>query len=239
MYAFEAAPLRAALSRLSTANAQGEEYLTDVIGLFVADGLPVGAVVAPAEETAGVNDRVQLAAAHRVLNDRLLTDWMRAGVSVVDPATTWVDAEVELAPDVVLRPGCQLHGRTRVAAGAELGPDCTLTDTVVGAGARVVRAHCEGAEVGAGATVGPFAYLRPGAALGEGAKVGTYVEVKASEIGPGAKVPHLSYVGTRRSAPAPTSVRPRSWPTTTGWPSTARPSAARCAPAATRSWSRR
>ena len=195
VYAFESGPLRDALARLSTANAQGEEYLTDVIGLFVRAGLPVGAVVAPAAETAGVNDRVQLAAAHRVLNDRLLADWMRAGVTVLDPATTWVDAGVELAPDVTLRPGTQLHGDTRVETGADIGPDCTLTDTVVGAGARVVRAQCDGAEVGRGATVGPFAYLRPGARLGPAAKVGTYVEVKASEIGPGAKVPHLSYVG--------------------------------------------
>ncbi len=195
VYAFESGPLRDALSRLSTANAQGEEYLTDVVGLFVAAGLTVGALVADPAETAGVNDRVQLAAAHRAYNDRLLTGWMRAGVTVVDPATTWVDAEVELAPDVVLRPGVQLHGRTRVERGAEVGPDCTLLDTVVGQRARVVRAHCAGAVVGADAEVGPFAYLRPGAMLGAGSKVGTYVEVKASDIGPGAKVPHLSYVG--------------------------------------------
>ena len=195
VYAFESGPLRDALSRLSAANAQGEEYLTDVIGAFAAAGLPVGAVPASAAETAGVNDRVQLAVAHRAYNDRLLADWMRAGVTVIDPATTWVDAEVELAPDVTLRPGVQLHGRTRVERGAEVGPDCTLTDTLVGAGARIVRAHCAGAEVGPGASVGPFAYLRPGARLGPGAKVGTYVEVKASELGTDAKVPHLSYVG--------------------------------------------
>jgi bifunctional UDP-N-acetylglucosamine pyrophosphorylase / glucosamine-1-phosphate N-acetyltransferase len=195
VYAFEAAPLRAELSRLSTANAQGEEYLTDVVGAFVAAGRTVGAVVATAEETAGVNDRVQLAAAHRAYNDRLLLDWMRAGVTVLDPATTWVGAEVVLEPDAVLHPGVQLHGRTTVAAGAEVGPDSTLTDTEVGPGARVVRSHCAGARVGAGASVGPFAYLRPGAVLGEKAKVGTYVEVKASELGAGAKVPHLSYVG--------------------------------------------
>ena len=195
VYAFESGPLRDALTRLSTANAQGEEYLTDVVGLFVGAGLTVGALVADPAETAGVNDRVQLAAAHRAYNDRLLTGWMRAGVTVVDPATTWVDAEVELAPDVVLRPGVQLHGRTRIGRGAEVGPDCTLLDTVVGERARVVRAHCTGAVVGAEAEVGPFAYLRPGATLGAGAKVGTYVEVKGSEIGPGAKVPHLSYVG--------------------------------------------
>jgi len=195
VYAFESGPLRDVLSRLSTTNAQGEEYLTDVVGLLVGAGQPVGAEVAPAEETAGVNDRVQLAAAHRVLNDRLLEDWMRAGVTVLDPLTTWVDAGVELAPDVTLRPGTQLHGATRVETGADIGPDCTLTDTVVRAGARVVRSHCEGADVGRAASVGPFAYLRPGATLGPAAKVGAYVEVKASEIGPGAKVPHLSYVG--------------------------------------------
>jgi bifunctional UDP-N-acetylglucosamine pyrophosphorylase/glucosamine-1-phosphate N-acetyltransferase len=195
VYAFEAGPLRDALSRLSTANAQGEEYLTDVVGLFVAADLTVGALVGDPAETAGVNDRVQLAAAHRAYNDRLLDGWMGAGVTVVDPATTWVDAEVELAPDATLRPGVQLHGRTRVERGAEVGPDCTLTDTVVGEGARVVRAVCVGAEIGPGVEVGPFAYLRPGAKLGAGSKVGTYVEVKGSELGPGAKVPHLSYVG--------------------------------------------
>jgi len=195
VYAFESGPLRDALNRLSTANAQGEEYLTDVVGLFVDAGLSVGAMVADPVETAGVNDRAQLAAAHKAYNQRLLEDWMRSGVTVVDPATTWVDAEVALAPDVVLRPGVQLHGRTAVARGAEVGPDCTLVDTAVGEGARVIRAHCVGAEIGPDAEVGPFAYLRPGAALGRGSKVGTYVEVKGSEIGPGAKVPHLSYVG--------------------------------------------
>ena len=195
VYAFEIGPLQDALTRLSTANSQGEEYLTDVVGLFVAAGLTVGALVTDAAETAGVNDRVQLAAAHRSYNERLLVDWMRAGVTVIDPATTWVDAGVELAPDVVLRPGVQLHGRTAIARGAEVGPDCTLVDTIVGAGARVVRAHCLGAEIGPDAEVGPFAYLRPGAVLGPGSKVGTYVEVKGSRIGPGAKVPHLSYVG--------------------------------------------
>ena len=195
VYAFESGPLRDALSTLSAANAQGEEYLTDVIAAFVDKGLIVGALEAAPAETAGVNDRVQLAAAARAYNDRVLADWMRSGVTVLDPASTWVDADVELAPDVVLRPGVQLHGRTVVETGAEVGPDSTLTATVVRAGARVVRAHCDGAEVGPGASVGPFAYLRPGAKLGPGAKVGTYVEVKGTELGAGAKVPHLSYVG--------------------------------------------
>ena len=195
VYAFESGPLRDALARLSIENSQGEEYLTDVIGIFVAAGRHVRAVVAPAAETAGVNDRVQLAAAHRALNDRLLESWMRAGVTIVDPATTWVDASVELEPDAVVRPGVQLQGATRVGRGAEVGPDSTLTDTVVGPGATVVRAHCSGADIGPRAQVGPFTYLRPGARLDAGAKAGAYVEIKASDIGPGAKVPHLSYVG--------------------------------------------
>ena len=195
VYVFATGPLRRALSRLSTDNSQGEEYLTDVIGLFVADALPVHAVVAPADETAGVNDRVQLAAAHRVYNDRLLADWMRAGVTVVDPGTTWVDAGVTLEPDVTLRPQVELLGGTTVATGATIGPEATLVDTVVGAGARVVRAHCEGAEIGPEVSVGPYAFLRPGTRLGRGAKIGTYVEVKGSDIGAGTKVPHLSYVG--------------------------------------------
>jgi bifunctional UDP-N-acetylglucosamine pyrophosphorylase/glucosamine-1-phosphate N-acetyltransferase len=195
VYVFSAEPLRAALARLSTANSQGEEYLPDVVGDYVAAGLPVAALLAPAVETAGVNDRVQLAAAGRAYNDRLLAEWMRAGVTVVDPATTWVDAAVQLAPDVTVLPQTQLAGRTTVDRGAVIGPDSTLTDCVVGAGARVVRAHCEGAEIGPEAAVGPYTYLRPGTRLGRRAKAGAYVEIKASEVGEGSKVPHLSYLG--------------------------------------------
>ncbi len=195
VYAFSVAPLRAALRNLSTANAQGEEYLPDVVGGYVATGAPVAAMLAPATETAGVNDRVQLAAARRAFNDRLLDDWMRAGVTVVDPATTWVDATVTLAPDVTLLPQTQLAGHTTVERDAVIGPDSTLTDCAVGAGARVVRAHCAGAEIGPLASVGPYSYLRPGTRLGRGVKVGAYVEIKGSEVGAGSKVPHLSYVG--------------------------------------------
>ncbi|MEP6695498.1 MAG: bifunctional UDP-N-acetylglucosamine diphosphorylase/glucosamine-1-phosphate N-acetyltransferase GlmU [Pseudonocardiales bacterium] len=195
-YAFDAALLRLALERIGTDNVQGEEYLPDAIGVLVADGYAIGALVAPdAGETEGVNDRVQLAAARARLRDRLIEAWMREGVTVVDPATTWVDVGVRIERDVVLHPCTQLLGRTRVDTGAELGPECTMRDTVVGAGARVVRAQCESAEIGAGATVGPFAYLRPGTRLGRGAKVGTYVEIKNADVGDGAKVPHLSYVG--------------------------------------------
>ena len=195
VYAFTSGPLRDALRRLSTDNAQGEEYLPDVVGDCVAAGRPVLAVTAAAAETAGVNDRVQLAAARRAYNDRLLEGWMRAGVTVVDPATTWVDVGVSLEPDVTLHPQTQLGGSTRVARGAQVGPDTTLVDCVVGPDARVVRTHAEGAEIGPEASVGPFSYLRPGTRLGRGAKAGAYVELKAAEVGEGSKVPHLSYVG--------------------------------------------
>jgi bifunctional UDP-N-acetylglucosamine pyrophosphorylase / glucosamine-1-phosphate N-acetyltransferase len=195
VYAFDVTPLRDELVRLSTANAQGEEYLTDVVQAYEAAGRHVAALSAPPAETAGVNDRVQLAAAHRTYNGWLLEAWMRAGVTVVDPATTWVDADVTLERDVVLLPQTQLAGATTVGPGAEIGPDTTLVDCAVGAGARVVRSHCEDAQIGPEAAVGPFSYLRPGTRLGRRAKAGAYVEIKASELGEGSKVPHLSYVG--------------------------------------------
>jgi len=196
VYAFDSALLRTALQRIGTNNVQSEEYLPDVIGVLVADGYAVGAVIASdASETEGVNDRVQLAAARRRLRDRLLVSWMREGVTVTDPATTWVDVGVRLDRDVVIHPSTYLVGGTRVGSGAEVGPDCSLIDTIVGAGARIVRSHCEGAEVAAAASVGPYAYLRPGSRIGRSAKVGTFVEIKNADLGEGAKVPHLTYVG--------------------------------------------
>jgi bifunctional UDP-N-acetylglucosamine pyrophosphorylase / glucosamine-1-phosphate N-acetyltransferase len=146
-------------------------------------------------QVSGVNDRVQLAAVRAELNRRLLRHWMLAGVTVVDPASTWVDVSVSLEPDVVLLPGVQLHGATTVAAGAEIGPDSTLTDCAIGPDATVIRTHGTDATIAAGASVGPFAYLRPGARLGERGKIGTFVEVKNADIGAGSKVPHLTYVG--------------------------------------------
>jgi bifunctional UDP-N-acetylglucosamine pyrophosphorylase/glucosamine-1-phosphate N-acetyltransferase len=196
VYAFDAALLRAALSRLRTDNAQGEEYLTDVIGLLHADGHRIGAVVAADwRETAGVNDRAQLASAHAALRDRLVHRAMLAGVSVTDPATTWLGVDVVLEPDATIHQNTQLHGRTVIHAGAVVGPNTTLTDTEVGAGATVLASTAVGALIGPAATVGPYTYLRPGTRLGAGAKAGAYVEMKAADIGPGAKVPHLSYVG--------------------------------------------
>jgi len=196
IFAFDGAFLVDALSRITNDNAKGEYYLTDVVSLARQDGREVGAHrLADVRQTEGANDRVQLAALAAELNRRVLERWMRAGVSVVDPATTWVDADVVLERDVTLLPGVQLRGATVVAEDAVVGPDCTLTDCEVGAGASVVRSHAELAVIGAGATVGPFSYLRPGTELGAGGKIGGFVETKNARIGDGAKVPHLSYVG--------------------------------------------
>ena len=195
-YIFDAAILRAGLSAATRDNNQGEMYLTDVIAHARAAGLRVGAVVTEDQMlVAGVNDRVQLAALGRELNRRIVKEWMRAGVTVVDPATTWIDVDVDLEADATLLPGTQLHGATSIAAGAIIGPDTTLTDTEVGAGAAVTRTQALLAVIGEGATVGPFTYLRPGTTLGAGGKIGGFVEVKNAQIDAGAKVPHLSYVG--------------------------------------------
>jgi bifunctional UDP-N-acetylglucosamine pyrophosphorylase/glucosamine-1-phosphate N-acetyltransferase len=195
VYAFDHAALRGALEQVGTDNVQGEQYLPDVVAILTAAGAAVRAVTAPAAETAGVNDRVQLAAAHRAYNDRLLTAHMQAGVTVVDPATTWVDAGVTLDADVTLLPSTDLHGVTHIAAGAEIGPFTSLTDTVVGERSRVTRTVAVQARVGADVTIGPFAYLRPGTELADEVHVGTYVELKQADVGKGSKVPHLTYVG--------------------------------------------
>lgn len=195
-YVFDGKALSTALSALSTDNAQGEEYLTEAMTLLIGQGERVGAYVAPDYvETLGCNDRIELAERGRQLNSRIVTRWMREGVTVVDPATTWIDSDAELEPDVTIWPNVQLRGATKVEAGAEIGPDCTLIDTEIGAGATVIRTHAYLAVVGARASVGPFAYLRPKAILHEDAKIGTFVEMKNSELGAGSKVPHLSYVG--------------------------------------------
>jgi bifunctional UDP-N-acetylglucosamine pyrophosphorylase / glucosamine-1-phosphate N-acetyltransferase len=196
IYVFDADALRTGLGAVGRDNAQGEVYLTDVLALARAAGGRVSALVAEDSIVVeGVNDRVQLATLGAELNRRTLERWMRAGVTVVDPATTWVDVEVELAEDVTLLPGTQLHGATVVATGAVIGPDTTLTDVEVGERATITRTHGSLAVIGEDATVGPFALLRPGAVLRERGKIGTFVEVKNSEIGAGSKVPHLSYIG--------------------------------------------
>jgi bifunctional UDP-N-acetylglucosamine pyrophosphorylase / glucosamine-1-phosphate N-acetyltransferase len=196
IYAFDSGFLAGALGRISNDNAKGEYYLTDVIGIARADDTAVGAhVTDDVTQTEGANDRAQLAGLAAEMNRRILQHWMRQGVTVVDPSTTWIDVGVSVEPDVTILPGVQLLGTTSVAEDAVVGPDCTLRDVEVGRGASVVRTHGELAVIGEGATVGPFSYLRPGTVLGAAGKVGAFVESKNSRIGEGAKVPHLSYVG--------------------------------------------
>jgi bifunctional UDP-N-acetylglucosamine pyrophosphorylase / glucosamine-1-phosphate N-acetyltransferase len=195
-YAFDAAPLAAALRGLSNDNAQGEYYLPDVFPALREAGHQVAAHRADdLAVTMGVNNRVDLAAVEAEGRRRLLEAHMLAGVAVVDPASTWVDVGVGIAADARIEPGTTLRGDTQVAAGAVVGPLSTLIDCSVGAGSQVLHSYLVECDVRAGCSVGPFAYLRPGAVLEDGAKAGTFVEIKNSQIGEGTKVPHLAYVG--------------------------------------------
>ncbi|MGB7424739.1 MAG: bifunctional UDP-N-acetylglucosamine diphosphorylase/glucosamine-1-phosphate N-acetyltransferase GlmU [Ornithinimicrobium sp.] len=196
IYAFDLAVLRKALAEVGTDNAQGEKYLTDVLAIARRDGGRVSAyLVDDVWQTEGINDRVQLATLGRIMNERIVHGWMRAGVTIPDPATTWIDTDVTIGQDSTILPGTQLRGATTVGTDVTIGPDTTLTSVEVGDGATVVRTHGELAVIGAGASVGPFSYLRPGTELGAKGKIGTFVEVKNSQIGAGSKVPHLTYVG--------------------------------------------
>ena len=185
-----------ALAQLGTDNEQGEVYLTDVVGIAAAAGRLVGAhVLEDIWQTEGVNDRAQLARLGAELNRRINEHWMREGVTIVDPATTWIDSAVTIAADATILPGTQLLGATTIGTGAIVGPDTTLRNVEVGPEATVTRTHGLDAVIGSRATVGPFAYLRPGTELGTAGKIGTFVETKNAQLGEGAKVPHLSYVG--------------------------------------------
>ncbi|WP_426181638.1 bifunctional UDP-N-acetylglucosamine diphosphorylase/glucosamine-1-phosphate N-acetyltransferase GlmU [Microbacterium sp. TWP3-1-2b2] len=196
MYVFRAQALREHLPTVGVANAQGEKYLTDVPGLLRGAGDRVAAsVVSDVTVTYGVNDRVQLAEVGRLLNARIVRHWQREGVTVVDPTTTWIDDDAKLAPDVTILPNTHIVGATVIESGAVVGPDTSLVDCEVGADAVVRRSEATLAVIGAGATVGPFSYLRAGTILGAAGKIGAYVETKNAQIGDGSKVPHLSYVG--------------------------------------------
>jgi bifunctional UDP-N-acetylglucosamine pyrophosphorylase / glucosamine-1-phosphate N-acetyltransferase len=195
-YVVDAALLRAVLPRLRPTNAQGELYLTDAVQLAIADGARVAAyVVRDPQVMLAINSRVELAEVNAVMRRRLVERLMLAGVSVEDPATTYVDWGVEVGRDTVILAGTHLLGRTSVGAASEVGPGSFLRDAVVGDHARVVSSHLYECVIGSGCSVGPFAYIRPHTVLAEGAKAGTFVEIKNSRIGEGSKVPHLSYVG--------------------------------------------
>ncbi|RII41973.1 bifunctional UDP-N-acetylglucosamine diphosphorylase/glucosamine-1-phosphate N-acetyltransferase GlmU [Galactobacter valiniphilus] len=196
IYAFSASALRGALARVGTQNAQGEKYLTDVLGIMRQDGDRVSAAVTTDQwQVEGANDRVQLSALGRELNRRIVTKWMREGVTVMDPESTWIDVDVILARDVTLLPGTLLQGHTAIGEGATVGPDTTLVDTVVGRSATVKRTDATGSRIGAGASVGPFAYLRKDTVLGEDGKIGAFYETKNVTIGARTKLSHLGYAG--------------------------------------------
>ena len=180
IYVFRSELLWPVLERLEPVNAQGELYLTDAIRMLVADGEPVAAhLAADPIETEGVNTRAEMAAAAQILRERINLQLMLAGVTIVDPSSTWIEPTVALEPDVTVHPFTVLRGSTRAASGAEIGPHVVAVDS----------------EIGEGVTVGPFCYLRAGTVLGAGAKAGTFVEIKNSTVGEAAKVPHLSYIG--------------------------------------------
>lgn len=196
VYAFDIEVLRTALDRLSPHNAQHELYLTDVISIIRQDGRIVRAKhIDDAALVAGINDRVQLAELGAKLNRRIVAAHQRSGVTVVDPATTWIDVDVSVGRDTVIQPSTQLLGATRIGARCEIGPDTTLTDVTVGDGSSVIRTHGSASVIGDGASVGPFTYLRPGTVLGDVGKLGAFVETKNATLGAGTKVPHLTYVG--------------------------------------------
>jgi bifunctional UDP-N-acetylglucosamine pyrophosphorylase/glucosamine-1-phosphate N-acetyltransferase len=195
VYIFEAKALAQAVAGLDASNAQGEFYLTDALESAREHGR-VGAYTAPDPlSVEGVNDRVQLAQLAKQHNIRICEDWMRQGVTILDPQSTWIEDEVVLEPDVTILPGCFLQGRSVVHADAVVGPYTTLIDATIDEGTRVERSRVQESHIGAHAVIGPWTYLRPGNDLGEGSKAGAYVEMKKAHIGAGTKVPHLSYVG--------------------------------------------
>ncbi len=196
VYAFDGAKLVDAIGQITDSNSQGELYLTDVIGILKNSGDSIAAIMLDDfTEILGVNDRAQLAESAALLRDRINDQWMREGVTIIDPTTTWIDATARLSSDVTLHPGSAILGMTTVATGAVIGPRTTLTDCVVKEGAAVLESIATNSEIGEGAVVGPFTYLRSGSILGDSSKAGAFVEIKNSTIGASSKVPHLSYVG--------------------------------------------
>jgi len=194
-YCFELSALLAQLDKLSNDNAQGEYYLTDVIGLYVAEGLPVTAHIVDAEEVQGINSRVQLALASKALQRRINKEHMEAGVTMLDPELVWVEAGVEIENDVELLPLTFLRGVTRVGSGSVLGPNTRVTDSTIGRGCHIVETEIIDALLEDNVACGPRAYLRPGTVMKAGSKAGTHVEIKNSTVGSNSKVPHLSYIG--------------------------------------------
>jgi bifunctional UDP-N-acetylglucosamine pyrophosphorylase/glucosamine-1-phosphate N-acetyltransferase len=196
VYVFEAASLWSALAEVGSSNAQGEYYLTDVVEVLASSGQAVLAYdIADQDAVMGVNSRVDLADAAAIMRQRIIERHMLDGVTVTDPASTYIEADVVIGRDTVVEPTTSLTGATVIGEDCIIGPGTTVIDSVIDEGARVLASYVVEGKIAAGCNVGPFAYLRPGAVLEQGAKAGTFVEIKNSTLGPGSKVPHLSYVG--------------------------------------------
>lgn len=196
IYCFESRPLLAALDGLTCDNKQGEYYLTDVIGIFVAQGAKVWALTADDErETLGINSRRQLAEAEKILRRRKLDELLDAGVTIMDPDSTFIDAGVSIAADTVIYPFTWLEGSTTIGSGCAVGPNTRLFDTAVGDNVTIHFSYAHECAIGDGANIGPYVHLRPDTVLADGVKVGNFVEIKNSKVGKGSKVPHLSYIG--------------------------------------------
>jgi bifunctional UDP-N-acetylglucosamine pyrophosphorylase / glucosamine-1-phosphate N-acetyltransferase len=196
IYAFDAPALAGALTNLTNDNAQGEYYLGDVLPLIrAAGGRVAGHIEDDPHVSLGVNDRADLALVESAARQLIARRHMLGGVTIVDPASTWIDAEVEIEADARISPGTSLRGRTRIGPDTVIGPHSTLVGATVGAGSKIAHSVLNDCVVGAGCTVGPYSHVRPGTNLGEGVKVGAFAEVKNSNVGAGTKIPHLAYVG--------------------------------------------
>lgn len=195
-YVFEKSALFDGLARISNDNAQGEYYLTDVPAILLNQGALVALEICQdAVETQGINTKVQLAQAAAVMKSRILEKFMLAGVTIVDPATTYIDPDVVIEPDTIVYPFTIIQGHTHIKSDSIIGPGARVIDCQIGSSVEIVQSTLVEAKIGDGTTVGPYAYLRPGTVVGANARIGDFVEVKNSNIGDGAKVPHLSYVG--------------------------------------------
>lgn len=196
IYVFDVALLRSALGAVGSHNSQGEKYLTDVAAELIQQGQRVQALaVSDNWLVAGVNDRVQLADVSAELNYRICEAWQRSGVTILDPASTWIDVTVALGEDVTLLPGTHLKGFTRIGAGSKIGPEVLIVDSQIEENVSVIKSQVMSSIISEGSSVGPFAYLRAGTELGSNGKIGSFVETKNAKIGSGSKIPHLSYVG--------------------------------------------
>jgi bifunctional UDP-N-acetylglucosamine pyrophosphorylase/glucosamine-1-phosphate N-acetyltransferase len=195
-YCFEAQFLQDYLGKLTNDNAQSEYYLTDLVKLAATNNLRVeGFLLEDFTESLGINNRVQLAEAEKILRTRVLKDLMLAGVTIIDPQSTYIEATVKIAPDTIIYPGTLLEGQTSIGEDCHIGPGVRMIDTIVGDSCQIQNAVLLECKVNNNCKIGPFAYLRPGAVLEDNVKIGDFVEIKKSVIGKGSKVPHLSYVG--------------------------------------------